>query len=697
MTLRNMTLSVGLIATAVVVYWPSSLALWGFWTDDNHSGAHGPLVVALAAWLLFRARYRLAAVRVHPSLPAGGLLVLCSVAWLVFWRAGIQELHILLLPVLMGLGVFTALGFGAALQVALPLGYLYFAVPAWGIFIEPLQELTIRAVGVLAPLIGVPAQVHGDLVQLPGVGTFEIAGGCGGVNFLTVGLAVAVLLGEVERASLARRALLLGVMGILAIVSNWIRVLTVIQAGYTTNMRHVLVSRGHYMFGWVLFTVVMVGFVWFFMRRQARQAGATGSGAGAAPAASPPAYAVPFCALVAMPLIVYAVAAAFDPGVMPVAFTAPAGRAGWQGPVSAVGDGWKPDFVGPHSQWSFVYQGPPGRRVEMVAIGYASQAQGRELVSSENSLLGVTGRASMAEDTVRLGDGAYMETVAADDQGHRSVVWSIYDIGGREFVTPLWSQLWYGVRSLGGPPYSVLFAFRAACDASCDTARDTLEEFCTDHGRRDIRFRDPGASSHSRVAIDMTYNNLFNGLRASCGAWIAAMLLVPACVLAQGTPATAPGASSVAPVSQPATVDPNSYVIGPGDTLQVFVWRNPELTATVPVRPDGKISTPLNEDMVAVGKTPGQLARDVEKQLATFVRSPTVNIIVTVPMGANSQIQVIGQVTKPGAVPYRAGMKVLDAVLAVGGLHSSPPGIAPRSFEWGTAGRSKSRLSSRRS
>ena len=128
----------------------------------------------------------------------------------------------------------------------------------------------------------------------------------------------------------------------------------------------------------------------------------------------------------------------------------------------------------------------------------------------------------------------------------------------------------------------------------------------------------------------------------------------------------APQAGAAAPAQS--KVDPNSYVIGPGDTIQVFVWRNPDLTATVPVRPDGKISTPLVEDMVAVGKTPSQLARDVEKVLSEYVRTPTVNVIVTQPVGAFSEIQIIGQVTRPGSLPYRAGMKVLDAVLAVGGL-----------------------------
>lgn len=111
-----------------------------------------------------------------------------------------------------------------------------------------------------------------------------------------------------------------------------------------------------------------------------------------------------------------------------------------------------------------------------------------------------------------------------------------------------------------------------------------------------------------------------------------------------------------------------SYVIGPGDALQVFVWRHPELTATVPVRPDGRISTPLVEDMVAVGKTPAVLARDIERVLGEYVRSPQVNIIVTQPVSTFSQVKVIGQVTTPQALPYREGMTVLDAILAVGGL-----------------------------
>ena len=100
----------------------------------------------------------------------------------------------------------------------------------------------------------------------------------------------------------------------------------------------------------------------------------------------------------------------------------------------------------------------------------------------------------------------------------------------------------------------------------------------------------------------------------------------------------------------------------------MFVWQNPDLSVNVPVRPDGKISTPLNEDMVAVGKTPSQLAHDIEMKLSEYVRSPHVNVIVVKPDSVFSQVKVIGQVVRPQAIAYRQGMTVLDAVLAVGGL-----------------------------
>lgn len=114
---------------------------------------------------------------------------------------------------------------------------------------------------------------------------------------------------------------------------------------------------------------------------------------------------------------------------------------------------------------------------------------------------------------------------------------------------------------------------------------------------------------------------------------------------------------------------PDDYQIGPGDSLNVFVWRQPELSTVIPVRPDGRISTPLVEDMRAVGKTPTELARDIEEVLSEYIRTPQVTVIVQSFVGTfNAQIRVLGQVTNPGPVRYMDRMTLLDVVLAAGGL-----------------------------
>ena len=140
-----------------------------------------------------------------------------------------------------------------------------------------------------------------------------------------------------------------------------------------------------------------------------------------------------------------------------------------------------------------------------------------------------------------------------------------------------------------------------------------------------------------------------------------------------GVPAAVPDMSTLNEAALQAA-NASQYIIGPGDNLQIFVWRNPDLSVSIPVRPDGKISTPLVDSMVAVGKTPSQLARDLEKELAEYVREPKVYVIVSQALSTFSQVKVIGQVGKPQAVPYRAGMRVLDVVLQVGGLNTFAAG-----------------------
>jgi polysaccharide export outer membrane protein len=131
------------------------------------------------------------------------------------------------------------------------------------------------------------------------------------------------------------------------------------------------------------------------------------------------------------------------------------------------------------------------------------------------------------------------------------------------------------------------------------------------------------------------------------------------------------GGAAVQPDQPIAAVasETGEYQIGPGDTLDVFVWRQPDLSVSIPVRPDGRISTPLVENIVAVGKTPSQLAREIESVLSEFIRSPAVNVIVQGFVGTfGEQIRVLGQAVQPHAIPFRERMTLMDAIIEAGGL-----------------------------
>ena len=146
--------------------------------------------------------------------------------------------------------------------------------------------------------------------------------------------------------------------------------------------------------------------------------------------------------------------------------------------------------------------------------------------------------------------------------------------------------------------------------------------------------------------------------------YFAALLVLAATFVLNGCASRRPAA---APAMDPAP--PADYVIGAGDNVNITVWRNPEVSGSFPVRPDGKLTTPLVEDLQASGRTATELARDIEKALSRFIQQPVVTVIVTGFVGSNDrQVRVIGQAARPQALPYRRDMSLMDVMIAVGGI-----------------------------
>lgn len=146
------------------------------------------------------------------------------------------------------------------------------------------------------------------------------------------------------------------------------------------------------------------------------------------------------------------------------------------------------------------------------------------------------------------------------------------------------------------------------------------------------------------------------------------LLLISACLMLVACGSQRPSYSA-AEVNQTVAENSAEYSIGPGDSLQIFVWDHADLSTSVQVRPDGRISTPLVEDLQAAGRTPTQLARDIEAVLREYVRAPVVTVIMQGFVGeGGQQIRVVGQAVEPKALQFRQGMTILDVMIEVGGL-----------------------------
>lgn len=483
---HGMALIFAFFVSVALLYWPSTLELHRVWTNwSGETYTHGYLILQLSIWLVVQERKRLAvmSVRAEPLMLIP--LAVASVAWMWFWRAAIQELQLLLLPLILYLALYSALGRRIARALAFPIGFLYFALPFWDDVNWIVQGLSARVTEMLVWLMGIPAYVGGDLIHLPG-GTIEIARSCSGLHELIVGLALAAFYGKASSEPWRRRLAWLGLMGAISLVINWIRIFTVVVAAYETDMRTSLV-KNHYWLGWWLFAFAFVAFLWWTGRRSSPLARAAATAAPKRLASGPtdrpattPAVIVTLAVLAALPVLAYGMDWAAPVAGTPVEVHWPTAPARWTGPLalspSPIGqNGWQPQFVNPSGESLTRYTAPDGTPIDAFAVAYRVQTQQAKLLGYSNDLLGRHGNIrQQSARTMSSADGRWREIVAVDRVGDRSLIWTRYRIGNRMFVEPRASQLWYGLAAILKPPVSSLTALRTSCVPDCEAARARL-------------------------------------------------------------------------------------------------------------------------------------------------------------------------------------------------------------------------------
>ncbi|MCH8896661.1 MAG: EpsI family protein [Proteobacteria bacterium] len=388
-----------------------------------------------------------------------------------------------LLPAVLWLTVAAVFGLKLALCLIFPIGFLYFAIPAWDLINGVLLAATVSVVDGILDLLRVPAFIQGNNVQIPS-GAFEIAGGCSGLHFFIVILAISALYGHLYYRRFLNKGLLFGIAALFALLTNWLRVSTIIIAGHLTEMQTFLVKVDHYYFGWVLFGLMLIPFFYVARSLELRDANAEKTQNPPPPAASQtpmrvnPGLITGICVMLLLPALVWGQSLARQATSVTIELPA---VAGWHGPAST-DVSWQPHYPGASGEALMAYR-QGGIEIDVYANWYVNQAQGRELIGSGNDIAGRTawrkagtGSASIALDTHGPADAraSVREVVLQSSRHGKRLVWYGYQVGSRSLVSPVKAKLWQGWQAMWGDGGTGLIAFSMACARDCMAERQTL-------------------------------------------------------------------------------------------------------------------------------------------------------------------------------------------------------------------------------
>lgn len=463
-----------LLVVCVVGLWPTVVSLTRIWRDmfDYH---HGVVIALIAIIWLWRIRREIDACSVRPVRAALPLVAIALLIWAIAYRANSELMQQMLLPVIAILAVYAAMGPQVARRAAAPIAYLYFAIPLWEQLLPFLQSLTTAVAETVLGVMGVPTQVEGHHVTIPS-GHFSIVEGCSGKRYLMISLAFATLAGAIERLRWRRAVALLSIAAGLALVTNWLRVVTIIYAGHVTQMQSYLVANEHRSFGYALFIPLLLAILWTARRigRGEQPATVPKVAAETERRARPADWAI-VMALTALPVLVWARATDQDTAAhlapMPVVTGA------WQGPLPPA-IAWQPRFVNPSQERRAAYS-VDGQRIEVYLNLYSAQTQGRELVFHSNTVVPPDYFTLIRRLPAR--SATPPAVVAADGTGARWVVTHIYEVGGWLTASEPAAQLYYGLHAIVRPVPAGTLAVAVRCEADCSKAEQTIDQFWRVH------------------------------------------------------------------------------------------------------------------------------------------------------------------------------------------------------------------------
>lgn len=463
-----------LFVAVSILYWPTISTVLSRWNSDP-TYSHGWLVLAISIWLCWRAWRNGSLGPIRPTYYAAVPLLFAGLAWLLAKSASIIVIQQLAVPAILLGALWVLFGWRGFRALMVPVGVIYFVLPAWDYVRPILQDLTVHATGVMLDWFGVAAFIEGHRVDLA-VGSFIVVEGCSGLHFFMAAAALGTIQAHVYIQRHWAQAVLIVAALAVAVVANWIRVTAVIYAGHVTDMQSFLI-KDHYYFGWVVFMLMMIPVFYLGRRLETDVAAAAhdptadkqrnaaiSSGRGVVA----PAYAVALAGVAIAPLAwggTYLVAGdAERPPVLPPQVGA------WSLDGEASPD-WQPVQPGNDLQLGGRYV-DGDRSLDAWVIYYQRQGPKGELVGY--------GRHMARPDDGRLmpaGDGPGELRLVSRWGGMRLIRYR-YEIAGRVTASSARARLYQSLGNLGGKPEAYALVISARCDEpACAGAREILEEF----------------------------------------------------------------------------------------------------------------------------------------------------------------------------------------------------------------------------
>ena len=470
-----------LFAVLLVLFWPTALSLHHRWADTEGTYAHGYLVLAMVAYMLWDKLQPDSGFWSARESEASGFLLGPRFSFLVVavtaigtslvWFAGhltfTNIIAQLALPLLYACWVVLVLGMPTARYFLLPILFFYFAIPVWGVLIEPLRLVAIWVTQNLLQLTGTPALVDGFYIHLPS-GIVEIAGGCSGANFLLTGLVLGIFYAITQRDGRAHWWALALIVA-LSLIANWLRIYLLVLIGYYSEMKHPLM-QDHASFGWVIYAVMLVIFFAVLTFIASRKGGKDGievvvPARDAAPAAGKAvqisvsgAGIVALCAV--LPVMTNFVSQSGSSVVEPMQLE----NRYWLLEGQPASD-WLPAYKGYDQVQRWVYVGSFPYPVTLFALHYHEQAQGKELVYDGNVLAerGLENSGALALENGKQLDRSYLSSGSSV-----SVLYSTYLVGEYQTNQPLLAKFYQALAYLHGHSRASLLVFGIDCGASCE-------------------------------------------------------------------------------------------------------------------------------------------------------------------------------------------------------------------------------------